>query len=83
MAITLSQETQRLIEDRMRQTGIDTPDELVRIALDTLSGREGPTIEELDPQTQAAIEEGLAEADRGELQSWPEVRDELRRRFDL
>jgi hypothetical protein len=36
---------------------------------------------ELDPTTKAAIEEGLAQAERGVGRPWPEVREELRARF--
>jgi predicted transcriptional regulator len=81
MAITLSPETQRLIEERMKQTGLDTADELVRLALQTLDQVRGEDFEDLDPETQAAIEEGLAQADRGEGRPWEEVREELRARF--
>jgi predicted transcriptional regulator len=45
------------------------------------SEERGEPLEELDPQTQAAIEEGLAQADRGEGQPWEEMREEIRARF--
>ena len=81
MAISLSAETQKLIEERMKETGVATPDELVRVALQTLHQVKGEDFENLDPDTKAAIEEGLAQADRGETRPWEEVREELRRRF--
>lgn len=81
MAISLSKETQKLIEKGMQETGLSMPDELVRVALQTLHQMRGEHFEDLDSETQAAIEEGLAQADRGEGQPWEEVREELRTRF--
>lgn len=81
MSITLSPETQRLIEERMKQTGLSTADELVRIALQTLEQVRGEDYQDLDSQTRAAIEEGEAQYQRGEGRPWEEVREELRARF--
>ncbi|MDB5322082.1 MAG: hypothetical protein JWN40_3713 [Phycisphaerales bacterium] len=81
MAIVLSAETQKLIEERMKETGVETADELVRVALQTLRQVRGEDFEDLDSETRAAIEEGLAQADRGEWRPWEEVREELRSRF--
>jgi len=81
MAIVLNAETQKLIEERMKETGFDNADELVRVALETLHRVRGEDFEELDLKTRAAIEEGLAEADRGEGRPWEEVREELGARF--
>ncbi len=78
MTIVLSPETQRLLEERMKATGVSTPDEMVRMALQSLAAEEPP---ELDPETEAAIDEGIARADRGDVLPWPEVREALRRRF--
>jgi predicted transcriptional regulator len=81
MAISLSEETQKLIEKGMQETGVTTPDELVQVALQTLHQVRGEDFEDLDSEAQAAIEEGLAQADRGEGRPWEEVREELRTRF--
>jgi predicted transcriptional regulator len=82
MAIVLNAETQKLIEEGMNETGVETADELVRIALQALRQVGGDDdFEDLDIQTRAAIEEGLAQADRGEGRAWEEVREELRSRF--
>jgi predicted transcriptional regulator len=81
MAIVLNDETQKLIEERMKETGLETADELVRVALQTLHQVRGEDFEDLDSETRAAIEEGLAQADRGEGRPWEEVREELRARF--
>ena len=81
MPISLSAETQKLIEQRMKETGVSTADELVQVALQTLDQVRGEPFEDLDPQTQAAIEEALAQSDRGEGRPWEEVRGDLRARF--
>jgi hypothetical protein len=81
MPISLSPETQKLIEEGMRETGLATPDELVRVALQTLHQIHGEDFQDLDPETRAAIEEGLAQAERGQGRPWPQVREELRARF--
>ena len=81
MAIVLNAETQKLIEERMKETGVETADELVRVALQTLHQLRGEDFEELDPETRAALEEGLAQADRGEGRPWEAVREEVRARF--
>ena len=57
MSFSLSSETQQLIAERMRQSGIETPDELVRLALLTLDTIGGENYEALDDGTRAAIEE--------------------------
>ncbi len=79
MSITLSAETQKLIEERMRQGGFSSPDDLVRVALETLEVQ-GEDIEELDAQTQAAIERGEAQSARGEGIPLDEAFDRLRRK---
>jgi hypothetical protein len=66
MAITLNPETQRLIEERMRETGASSADELVLLALQTLEQRQGVDFDDLDPETQAAIDEAEAQYERGE-----------------
>ena len=81
MTIALSDATQRLLEQQLRETGISTPDELVRVALQTLHQTRGEDFQSLDPGTQAALEEGLGQADRGESQPWDKVKAELRARF--
>ena len=81
MSVSLSAETQKLIEQRMRETGVSTADELVRVALQTLDQVRRQPFDDLDLDTQAAIEEGLAQADRGEGRPWEEVREEIRMRF--
>ena len=65
MGISLSPETQKLIERRMRDTGVATADDLVRIALETLDQVSGEDYDQLDPEVRAAIEEAEAEYEQG------------------
>lgn len=81
MGISLTSETQQLIEHHMKECGIETADELVQFALRALSPTRGPDIEDLDADTQADIAEGIAQADRGEMRPWAEVKEELRTRY--
>jgi len=81
MAIRLSPETEKLIEQRLKDSDCATHDELVRRALEALDEVEGPYVEDLDAQTQVAITEGLAQADRGETRPWSELREKLKARF--
>ena len=66
MTISLSPETQRLIEHWMQDGRFTSADDLLQTALQLMQHTRGRDVEELDIDTQAAIEEGEAEADRGE-----------------
>ena len=81
MPISLKPETEKLIEERMRQAGLASADELVLVALDALDQVRAGDIDSLDAETRAALEEGLDQADRGKGRPWEEVREELRARF--
>jgi Arc/MetJ-type ribon-helix-helix transcriptional regulator len=76
MTITLSEETQKLLEDRMKLGGYSDADETVRALL------EG-SIEQDDhsPETLAAIQQGIADADAGGTRPWSEVSKELFERY--
>ena len=63
MNVTLSPQTQRLLEERLREGEYASADDLIRVALESL---EGDPVEELDPETQAAIERAEDQGDRGE-----------------
>jgi uncharacterized protein (DUF2267 family) len=81
MPISLSAETQELIERQMKEAGLDSADELVQTALQTFRQLRGDNFDQFDAETQMAIEQGFAQADRGESRPWEEVREELRTRF--
>lgn len=81
MAVSLNEETLRLIEDRMSRFGVKSADNLVRVALETLDGVEAGFLEDLDEETQSAILEGDAAIERGEGIPWEEARETLRRKL--
>lgn len=81
MTISLSPETQRLLEEQLKRGQYSSADELLRAALQTFDQTETFDYEDLDPETRAAIEEGEAQFQRGEGRPWDEVREEIRARF--
>jgi len=81
MTITLTPQTQKLVEERMKRGGFATPDDLVRIALETLDRVEGEAYEDLDDDARQAIERAEAQSARGEGRPWEDVKAELRARF--
>ena len=62
MSITLSPETQKLIEERMKQDGYPSADDVVLAALELLDQKEP-----LDEQTLAAIDRAESQIEAGEL----------------
>jgi Arc/MetJ-type ribon-helix-helix transcriptional regulator len=66
MSISLSPETQKLLKERMEAGRYASEDDLIRDALETMHPIVGPPFDHLDAETRAAIEEGLAQAERGE-----------------
>ena len=81
MTISLSPETQKLLEEQMKKHGYASADEAVRTALERLNQEDSEYIEDLDEETQVAIQEGLAQSERGEGRPWEQVREEIRARF--
>jgi Arc/MetJ-type ribon-helix-helix transcriptional regulator len=81
MTISLTPLTQKLLEEQMKKYGYENADEAVRIALEKLDQEEGEFVEDMEPETQASIERGWAQADRGEGRPWEVVREEIRLRI--
>lgn len=81
MQITISPETHKLLEEQMKKHGLASPDDAVRVALEHLGPRNVGTIEALDPETQAAIDEGWNQSEREAGRPWEAVREEIRNRF--
>jgi hypothetical protein len=81
MAVVLTPETQKLIEERAALLGITSADDLVRMAVQ-MFGTEQEEIEDIDDETLAAIEEGIAQLDRGESIPIEEVRKSFEARFE-
>ena len=77
MNISLSDETQQLLERQMKERGDSSPDEVIRAALETL---ESQTLDDLDPDTLSAIERAEAEIAQGEGIPLDEAFERLRRK---
>jgi len=77
MNVILSPQTQKLLEARMKDGDYTSPDEIIRVALESL---DGDAFEDLDADTQAAIEIAEAQADRGEGLPLDEAIAQLRRK---
>ncbi len=74
MQISLSAKTQELLEQHMKRGGFSSHDEVVQTALQTLDELRGEPIENLDAETQAALERAFEQSERGEGQPWAEFR---------
>jgi Arc/MetJ-type ribon-helix-helix transcriptional regulator len=79
--ILLSSATQKMIEDRMKRAGYESADELVRVALQTLDQVQAEDFEQLDPETQRAIEEGEEQYQGGEGMTLNEAFARLREKY--
>ena len=78
MAITLSPETQRLVEDKLQSGVYHTADEVVVAALQALNEVEGL---ELDEGTLDGIDRAEDQIERGEVYDWGAVREQVRDEF--
>lgn len=78
MTITLDAETQKLLEDQMRERGYSSANEIVRAALESLARENVAT---LDEETLDAIDEAEDEIDRGETVDAREALAKLRRDY--
>jgi Arc/MetJ-type ribon-helix-helix transcriptional regulator len=81
MKLNLSAETQKLLDEEMKKGRFTSPDDAVRTALLTLDQVRGEDIEDMDEQTQAALERAFAQSERGEARPWEAVRDELKAKY--
>jgi putative addiction module CopG family antidote len=78
MTISLSAETQRLLEERLRSGRYGTPDEVVHAALDALKELESHS---LDAEALDAIDRTEEQIERGAVHDWKDVREQVRARF--
>lgn len=81
MNIALSPSTQKLLEEQMKKGDFSDPDEVVRLALQTLDQVKADSYDELPPEARSAIEKGQTEFDSGLAKPWEQVRQELEARF--
>lgn len=78
MTITLDDETQKLLEQQMREGGFKSAGEVVRAALESLSREQIPP---MDEETQQAIDRGMDEYERGETLDGDHAIAELRKKY--
>jgi len=76
MTITLSPETQRLLEDQLKTGNFASADEVVHAALQALD-----ELGELDQATLDAIDKSEEEIEKGEYVDWEDVREDIRAEF--
>lgn len=77
MNISISPETQKLLEDRLQQGGYQSADDVVHAALEALNEMEtGP----LDEKTLDAIDRAEDQIERGEFRDLDDVKDQIRAR---
>ena len=79
--VTLSDETQMLLDAQMQRGGFTTADEALRVALEMMFETRGEDYEDLDEETRAAIEEAEAQHQQGLSRPWDEVRAELQAKY--
>jgi Arc/MetJ-type ribon-helix-helix transcriptional regulator len=78
MRLSLSAETEQLIEAQLRKGGYNSADDLVRVALELLDQVEP---EALDDETLAAIDRAEDQIERGAYRAWDDVKAELRAKY--
>ena len=77
MTITLSPETQKMLEHRMQLNGFKNPDDALRAALMTMEETEEQQEDDRSPETLEAIRRGLADAEAGRTRPWEDVKRDL------
>jgi putative addiction module CopG family antidote len=78
MSISLTPETQRLLEERLGKGDYRTADDIVHAALEALDERE---CNELDERTLDALDRAEDQIERGEVHEWADVRESIRAKF--
>lgn len=81
MNVQLRPELARFIEEQVRTGRFPSVEDAVNAAVARLREEEELLSGEVDEEDLAAIDEGLAQADRGEVRPWAEVREELRAKY--
>lgn len=81
MTISLTPETQRLLEEQMKRGGYSSADDAVRAALQTLeSVRAADYDDDLDDQTRASLDRAEEQYERGETIPLDEAFEQARRK---
>jgi putative addiction module CopG family antidote len=76
--VALSDETRALIEERIRQGGYSTADDVVRVALDVLHQVEDEQIEDQDIAT---IRQAIEQMKRGQVVDWKNFSQQIRKKY--
>ena len=74
MTISLSGETQKLLDEKLRTGEYRSADEVVLAALEALNALESYS---LDDQTLDAIDQAEDQIERGEVHDWKDVREQV------
>jgi putative addiction module CopG family antidote len=77
MQVALSAETQALIEERIKQGGYSTADDVVRVALDVLHQVD----EQIDDQEISAIRHAIKQMKQGEAIDWKQFSKQARTKY--
>lgn len=78
MTISLSQETQKLLEKKLSAGRYGSADEVLQAALEALTERESGW---LNPETIAAIGRADEQVAQGQVHEWTAVREQTRAKF--
>jgi len=78
MDVTLSPETQKLLDERLKSGAYRSADDVIHAALRTLNELEAHG---LDERTLDAIDRAEDQIERGECHDWEDVRDRVRGKF--
>jgi putative addiction module CopG family antidote len=78
MTISLSPDTQKLLEEKLKTGDYRSADDVVHAALQALSELESHG---LDDETLDAIDRAEDEIERGDVHDWKDVRDSVRAKF--
>ncbi len=78
MTITLSPETQKLLEEKLKDGAYRSVDDVLNAALQALDEVES---QELDEELLDAIDRAEDQIERGEVHNWDDVREQIRARL--
>ena len=78
MTITLSAETRKLVEEKLKSGAYRSADEVVHAAIEALNELEA---QGLDEPTLDAIDRAEDQVERGQVHDWKDVREQVRARF--
>ena len=78
IVISLSPETQKLVEEKLKSGAYRSADEVVHAAIEALNELEAHG---LDEETLDAIDRAEGQIERGEVHDWKDVREQVRAKF--